>query len=314
MASLTVSVNRPQRPEKDAARQTEATARTLYVPTRLLFPLVPHGAGAARPGRGSWADAGHWRALGPASGGTAWRAVRGTGSSVRPGSPGRLRGELASAKATSGAECPGRHVPPSLWAAHLGFQDEGFACLPGLCSPGDGAAAEVRGRRPGRLRARFGLSPRSSWRAEPRLSWERPAPRCPLQTRGGALCHFCLPFVLPRCPGCLLRSRREDRVPGLPGEQLWRMDRHPPGLCWVPMSPLEETLTSTSPLQPVPKTHVWVRGESGSLFPGRGHLHSHCLDVDNLAKVMTRLFPAWRLAWCGLTVASPGRGCSWYSV
>lgn len=68
VAPLTVAVNRPQRLEKDAARRTEATARTLYVPTGLLFPLVPHRVGAAPPGRGLWADAGHWSALSSASG------------------------------------------------------------------------------------------------------------------------------------------------------------------------------------------------------------------------------------------------------
>lgn len=39
--------------------------------------------------------------------------------------PGTAPWELASAEAASGAECPGRRVPPSLRAAHLGFQDGG---------------------------------------------------------------------------------------------------------------------------------------------------------------------------------------------
>lgn len=79
-------------------------------------------------------------------------------------------------------------------------------------------------------------------------------------------------------------------MPGLPGEQLGRMARHPLGLCWVFTSPLEETLTPRSPLQP--KTRVRGRRESQSFFPEQGHPHrtqSRCLDVDNLAKVMARL-------------------------
>lgn len=79
-----------------------------------------------------------------------------------------------------------------------------------------------------------------------------------------------------------------------------------------------------------PQGHEWAQGKSGSLFSLGGiHLSQmwseeaqrHCWDVENVAKVRTRLIPALALGLymgrvmendLGVTLLpAPGRGYSW---